>query len=768
MNRTLHQLLFVWMLILAAGNMLSNGARADVPSPLSSDAIGKVYEKCAPVVVRLNGPGDTRSPARCGVIISPGGLIATSTFHIDSGQAVEIHLSDGRKVAGKTLGSSQEMAIGLLQITDPGAWPHVTLRDRVTIVAGDAAVVLGYPRNSDGTYDDKPTARIADVRFVSATGWAAADCQSAPMEYGAALFDLEGNWAGLQTNGVASQPCTFALAQVVEMHRAALQSGRSLDFDRIHSQEKLEAEKSTGKRLSQDEIRKEIGADAEAIAVKSTVKIEVSPEYTFSGVLVAESGLVATCAHTGQLPGQKVTVVLVDGRKVVGKVLGTNRIADIGMIQILEPGPWPFAKMGDSSLAGDGKPVIIVGYPAPNQGAPNREVALVSAVRPKLRYDPTMLFTSLDYQIFGGMSGGGVFDREGRLVAIHCGGGNPRIEMIKLQAKDLLSETEPQTFRTSTALAIANDIAKRCAQSAVVIEHEAKRVAMGTIIDKHGLVLTKSSLIGEHPNCKLPDGRLLPGDVIERWSQCDLALVRLPGVDDLVPVLWADAADKPVGSLVWAPIPDAAPMTGTIGHAARKLSAEPFWKGEGLADSKAGPAFDGRNQQLSPHLKRGDVVTSVDGKATATVTAVSQAAQRFAAEHVAGDPFLVSIIRDGAPAHLTIPFPAGTRPWFQENWESSRRSGFDAVATCDLALGASACGCPVFTLDGEFAGIGIASMVSSQAAMLVAMAQADNSARGKLLRDLNAAIPRHFSGAYFIPATAVKRALGEQGIVPPQ
>jgi hypothetical protein len=208
-------------------------------------------------------------------------------------------------------------------------------------------------------------------------------------------------------------------------------------------------------------------------------------------------------------------------------------------------------------------------------------------------------------------------------------------------------------------------------------------------------------------------------------------------------------------------------MTAIVGHASRKLGAEPFWKAEGLSDSNAGPAFDGRNQQLVPHLKRGDVVTAVDGQATPTVAAVSQAAQRFAVEHVAGDPLLVSVVRDGAAAHLTIPFPAGNRPWFQATWESSRRSGFDAVATCDLALGATSCGCPIYTLDGTFAGIGIASMISSQEAMLFAMAQADDSARGQGIKDRLAAIPRHFSGAYFIPAAAVRKALKDRSIVSP-
>jgi S1-C subfamily serine protease len=633
---------------------------------LDSAQLARVCAAAAPALVRISSSDNSRS--QCGVIISPDGLVISCSTLGNPGLKMKISLSDGRTVMGVTLGESEELGIGLLKITESGNWPHAAINRRADLMVGKVGVVLGYPRNGDGTFDVKPTARLAGVPMVSVTGWAGVDCSFDFSEFGCALFDLEGRLVGTLAAATGTQPLTFALAGMVDNHRAVLQTGKCLDNERIVSREKLASAKEIKDQLTADQLKKAITATTQAGAIMASVKIEVSPGNSFSGTLVGEDGIVVTCAHTSRLPGDNVVVVFSDGRKISGTVLGTNRIADIGLIRLQKPGPWPGVKMGDSSQVTNGQPCLIIGYPA-DPDHPRRMEVIVPAVRPIYGYSPTLLFTSLNYQLFGGMSGGGVFDREGRLVAVHCGGGNPRIEMVQAQWKQLLGEAAIKTSDSNISFPVSKEILKRCFQTVVSIERDQKRVALGTIVDKSGLVVTKSSLVGDEVPCRLHDGCVLSGKVILRWPQFDLALLQLHGAPPLAAVCFPASDNCSVGTLIWASVPGAYMTTGIIGHTARRIGLER---------------------------------------------------------------------REGNSLH--------------PSWESTRRSGFAGVASCDLAIRASACGCPVFTPNGDQVGIGIASTVPRSDANLL-----------QRVDPTKISGHRRFSGAYVLPAAFLKNALDEYG-----
>ncbi len=72
-----------------------------------------------------------------------------------------------------------------------------------------------------------------------------------------------------------------------------------------------------------------------------------------SGVIISEDGLVLSqyhVTHAGAYDktaglhvyggiGDKVEVVLADGKRVTGELLGANRLADVSLLKIVEPGP---------------------------------------------------------------------------------------------------------------------------------------------------------------------------------------------------------------------------------------------------------------------------------------------------------------------------------------------------------------------------------------------------------------------------------------------
>ena len=64
-----------------------------------------------------------------------------------------------------------------------------------------------------------------------------------------------------------------------------------------------------------------------------------------SGVIVSRDGLILTAAHVTQ--GLKeVDVYFSNGKKYLGKVLGSNFSKDVGMVKMVETRPWPLCRAG--------------------------------------------------------------------------------------------------------------------------------------------------------------------------------------------------------------------------------------------------------------------------------------------------------------------------------------------------------------------------------------------------------------------------------------
>jgi S1-C subfamily serine protease len=191
---------------------------------------------------------------------------------------------------------------------------------------------------------------------------------------------------------------------------------------------------------------------ARKIAAETTVRIRlrapIEPENkahkssSWSGVLISKDGYVATCAHTAQLAGEELKVVMPDSRELSAVALGTNWVSDIGLIKITEKGPWPYAEFGDSSAVGPLDAVLCAGFPVPDATPlPPVPIEIQPLQRtPYMGWNHDLVF-GLSTKLMGGASGGGVFDREGKLVAIYMGpGGGHRIEMFRTQMEYLKQE----------------------------------------------------------------------------------------------------------------------------------------------------------------------------------------------------------------------------------------------------------------------------------------------------------------------------------------
>jgi serine protease Do len=132
-----------------------------------------------------------------------------------------------------------------------------------------------------------------------------------------------------------------------------------------------------------------------------------------SGVIISEDGYVLTAGHVSGKPGQEVTVIFPDGKKVKAKSLGMNKAIDSGLVKITDEGKYPFCEMGKSSPLKKGQWVISIGHPGGfKQGrTPPVRVGRVQEI--------SEMLVRTDCTLVGGDSGGPLFDLDGKVIGIH-------------------------------------------------------------------------------------------------------------------------------------------------------------------------------------------------------------------------------------------------------------------------------------------------------------------------------------------------------------
>jgi serine protease Do len=175
----------------------------------------------------------------------------------------------------------------------------------------------------------------------------------------------------------------------------------------------LSAREPVGSIEDVRKLEKQIAAVAEK-AMKSTVAlIAEATGASGSGVVSSADGLVLTAAHV--IEGvEEVQVVFPDGKQAKGKVLGANLSKDIGLVKIVDEGPWPFMERGESKPLKAGDWVIAMGHSTgfdPARTPPVRFGRVVS--------DGPGNYLTTDCTLIGGDSGGPLFDLEGKVVGIN-------------------------------------------------------------------------------------------------------------------------------------------------------------------------------------------------------------------------------------------------------------------------------------------------------------------------------------------------------------
>jgi S1-C subfamily serine protease len=479
--------------------------------------------------------------------------------------------------------------------------------------------------------------------------------------------------------------------------------------------------RDSGKPDSNDNAAKNaIPQAVEKKAIAATVRIRRGPEDRgFSGVIVSADGLVATCAHHFVMPGKKVIVCFPDGRDAAGEVLGANLLCDIGLVRILDPGPWAHVEMGDSIRLRPGDPCLSIGYGHVTSEDRRPSVRKSSVVAPEGGRWEYQLGTDPSAPFLGGDSGGGIFDAHGRLVAIHreLGGTrdgirkphkHPRVELIR-KHWDELNAPFDQTTATPQATAEAN--LRRAAggvqRSVVEVLDGRNCVALGTMVGRDGLILTKASALPEAPHCHLFDGRVLPATVVKTDRVHDLAILKIRA-SELPVAEWSAEGNPRTGTILAVAGSRGELVAGFVSHPPLSIPPDRGVLWANLRDSPKGLEVAEVYEQFGPSLlRKGDVVLTIDGHSTTELEKYLNLINPKQGDPIAiaGDQLRVVVVREGKKTELRplLGPPSLPRP----DGQSPRYSGF-ATAHSVAVDAKSPLGGPVLDRTGCVLGVAIA------------------------------------------------------------
>jgi len=238
--------------------------------------------------------------------------------------------------------------------------------------------------------------------------------------------------------------------------------------------------------------------------------------------------------------------------------------------------------------------------------------------------------------------------------------------------------------------------------------------ALGTIVSRDGLVVTKSTRVDASPKVTVGAQKAIPAKIVLRDSDNDLVLLRVDRRFASA-VKTGGATRSPLGSALIAPRPEKeAGLLGVVGSrcfasSARKmhgyLGATPALQDKTVVLKKiaGGPAKE-------VGLRKDDVILKIDDKEIKTPKQLNNILR----SHLFGDRISIKIQRGkeqkvievtlskrppAKSTHVTHAFPGG---------KSDRLTGFTEVFCHDAHLEPTQCGGPLFDLSGNFIGITIA------------------------------------------------------------
>ena len=249
-----------------------------------------------------------------------------------------------------------------------------------------------------------------------------------------------------------------------------------------------------------------------------------------------------------------------------------------------------------------------------------------------------------------------------------------------------------------------------------------RQIALGTVVDAEGLVLTKASELRGELGIKLSNGKVVSAEVLGVDPATDLALLKLE-TDNLSVIQWADDKTPPLTGR-WVATPKAEkkgefPTIGVVSVNAREIPASRPFIGVFMdnLDDEDGILISGivnKSPADLADLRVNDVILKIDDEVVK--------GRRFLSETLGqydiGDRVTLTVRRGDKEIKIKLTLkerdkisPDSTRSNTQNSMGSvlsRRRKDFPMSFQHDSMLSSSTCGGPIVDLSGKAVGINIA------------------------------------------------------------
>lgn len=255
-------------------------------------------------------------------------------------------------------------------------------------------------------------------------------------------------------------------------------------------------------------------------------------------------------------------------------------------------------------------------------------------------------------------------------------------------------------------------VSSRTRESIVKLNVNGSTVALGTVVDAKGLVLTKASELKTGKlTCWLPSEQEVDAQILKTDEELDLALVQFRA-RGLKPVRWA-TSEAVLGQWAITPGIAATPQAvGVVSALTRRIRPERAFIGvqfESATSLRIEELMTGLGAEKAG-LKPGDKVVAINGENVSKRDEVVECLGKFRE----GQTVKVRVQRENdefdAQVRLMVPQSEayGERSSPMTGQVSLRSAGFEEVIEHDSVLQPWLCGGPLVDLDGKAIGLNIA------------------------------------------------------------
>jgi serine protease Do len=703
--------------LLGCAALLPIAAAGISPDELKTidQKVREVVRASLPCTVALIPAGPGREfGTGSGVIVSEDGLILTAA-HVSMrmNEKVTVIFPDGKRAKAKVLGMDYTRDAGMVQITDPGKYPHVPLGESTTLKPNDWCLALGH---SGGFEKERtPPVRLGRVIEQDPDGFLMTDSTLIGGDSGGPLFDIEGKLIGIHSN------IGYSLSQNNHVPIAVFRD----QWDRLKGGDRFGGHEEGGLLTNPD--RPVIGAE-----------LDDAPDG--KGALIREVTPRSPAAKAGLKAGDTIL-------KVAAAAID-NREAFIAEIAKRKPGD----DLPLSVKTGETEKEITVKLVAARLLAKDREKAPDDSRPRRTEAEKKTLLADFEQKMRESIATGEMqLSLEDMEIFETAEEFQQFMDTFKksLNPPDLKAlndlvrpapeppPVKPGLHDPDLPVPVSDDFIRavldgfrpsvaHAARSTHLVFRGSDWKSLCTVVHPDGYAVTKASEIETRNNqaltVMLAKDRQVPAEIVKTFPKHDLALIRLKDVADLPAITWSvgDAARLPLGALICAAGsgPDAVAI-GVVSVQPRSLAAEaggflaigtgPHEKGVLVTMVMPGGAADRAG------LKKGDIILRIDDLACDQPETLigkvkgTDPGTELPLEYLRGDATATVRVKLGdrsdLESHLGDPNAKMNRMGTEV---SARRTGYQQALQTDLPIRPEECGGPVVDLAGNVIALTIA------------------------------------------------------------